>query len=79
MQTKNKPIKEIRLGLIRASIWKQENNGAVHYDTTFCRLYKAGDNWSHTESFKREDLLTLGKVADQAHSWIHAQQQEKSQ
>lgn len=79
MQTKTKTIKEIRLGLIRASIWKQEINGVVHYDTTFCRLYKVGNEWKSATTFGLDVLLPLAKVADQVHSWIHAQQQEKSQ
>ena len=43
---------------------------------TFSRLYKDGDNWQSTESFGRDDLLLLAKVADQTHSWICAQTQE---
>jgi hypothetical protein len=76
MPTKNKPIHEIPLGLIRAAIWKHEHQGVVHYDTTFSRLYQEGDTWKRTESFKRDDLLPLAKVADLAHSWIHAQPRE---
>ena len=37
---KTKPIHELRLGSIKAAIWKNEINGAIHYNTTFARLYK---------------------------------------
>ena len=75
MNSKPKPIHEVRLGSVRASIWKNEPNGVVRFNTTFTRLYKDGDHWKSTDSFGRDELLVLAKVADQAHSWIHAQGQ----
>ena len=79
MQTKNKPIHEVRLGHIKAAVWKNETETGVHYNATFSRIYKDGDSWKSTDSFGRDDLLPLAKVADQVHTWIHAQQPEKSQ
>jgi hypothetical protein len=38
---------------------------------TFARLYKDGDDWKQTESFGRDDLPLVAKVADQAHTWIY--------
>jgi hypothetical protein len=70
MEKTNKPIHQITLGAIRASIWKNENKGVVHFDTTFSRLYLAGNTWKSADSFGRNDLLSLAKVVDQAHSWI---------
>ena len=32
------------------------------------RLYKDGDQWKSTQSFGRNDLLVLAKVADFAHT-----------
>ena len=40
------------------------------------RLYKEADQWKTTQSFGRNDLLVLAKVADQAHSRIFALPQE---
>ena len=77
MQTKTKPIHEVRLGHIKAAVWKNETENGVRYNATFSRIYKDGESWKSTDSFGRDDLLTLGKVADQAHSWIHAQSQEE--
>ena len=76
MQTKTKPAHEVRLGHIKAAVWRNETEAGVRYNVTFSRLYKDGDNWKSTESFGRDDLLLLAKVADQAHSWICAQNQE---
>ena len=33
-------------------------------NVTFSRLYKEGDQWKSTQSFGRNDLLVLAKVAD---------------
>jgi hypothetical protein len=74
---KEKPIKEIRLGSIKGAIWKNSTPNGVRYNVTFSRLYKDGDEWKSTDSFGRDDLLVLGKVADQAHSWIFEQAQEE--
>ena len=75
---KPKPIHEVRLGSIKAAVWRNETETGVRYNVTFSRLYKDGDQWKSTESFGRDDLLLLGKVADQTHSWILAKSQEPS-
>ena len=72
------PIHEVRLGYIKAAVWKNETEAGVRYNVTFTRLYKDGDTWNSTESFGRDDLLLLSKVADQTHSWIFAQSQEEN-
>jgi hypothetical protein len=77
MKDKTKPIHEVRLGTIKAAVWRNETEVGVRYNVTFSRLYKDGDNWQSTDSFGRDDLLLLAKVADHAHSWIFAQGQEQ--
>lgn len=71
-----KPIHEIRLGRIKAAVWKNDGpNGPVH-NVTFARLYKdSQDQWRDSDSFNRDDLPLLAKVADRAHSWIFDQPQ----
>jgi hypothetical protein len=76
MKNKTRPIHEVRLGFIKAAVWRNDTEAGVRYNVTFSRLYKDGDNWKSTDSFGRDDLLLLGKVADHAHSWICAQSQE---
>ena len=73
---KNKPVHEVRLGFIKAAVWRNETESGIRYNVTFSRLYKDGEQWKSTESFGRDDLLLLGKVADQTHSWICSQSQE---
>ncbi len=70
-----KPISEVRIGRIKAAIWPNETEGRTRHNVTFSRLYKDGDEWKSTQSFSRNDLLLLAKVADQAHSRIFELQQ----
>jgi len=79
MTTKQKPIHEIRLGAIKAAIWQNESTNGIRYNVTVSRLYKDGDTWKRTESFGRDDLLLVAKVADQAHTWIIEQSQTKEE
>jgi hypothetical protein len=76
---KEKPAHEVRMGAIKAAIWKNDTTGGVRYNVTFSRIYKdkEDDQWKSTDSFGRDDLLVLGKVADTAHTWIHHQAQER--
>ena len=70
MSTKNKPADEVRLGTIRAAIWRNEAEHGARYNVTFERLYKEGADWKSSASYGRDELLTLAKVADLAHSRI---------
>ena len=79
MPNKTKPIHEVRLGHIKAAVWRNETEAGVRYNATFSRLYKDGDQWRSTESFGRDDLLLLAKVADNTHSWIHSQNQNQEE
>ncbi len=73
-----KPIHEVRMGRIKAAIWENENEQAVHHNVTFSRLYKDGDEWKDSTSFGRDDLPLLAKVADLAHTWIYEQAQRSA-
>ena len=77
MKNTQKPIHEVRLGFIKAAVWRNETEAGVRYNATFSRLYRDGDQWKSTESFGRDDLLVLAKVADNTHSWICTQNQEE--
>ena len=74
---KDKPAHEVRLGSIKATIWKNDTEKGVRFNTTVSRLYRDGNDWKSTDSFGRDDLLLLAKVADKAHTWIHEQSQEE--
>ena len=70
-----KPISEVRIGRVKAAIWPNGTDGRTRHNVTFSRLYKDGEEWKNTQSFSRNDLLLLAKVADQAHSRIFDLQQ----
>jgi hypothetical protein len=70
-QLKSKPVAEVRIGNIKAAIWKNETEAGTRHSVTFERLYREGETWRSSASFGRDDLLLLGKVADLAHSKIH--------
>lgn len=59
------------MGVVKAAIWKNDTENGVRFNVTVSRIYKDGDEWKSTDSFGRDDLLVLAKVADRAHSWIH--------
>jgi len=73
--TTTSPPHEIRLGRIKATIWTNETDNGPRHNVTFYRLYKDKEEteWRTSESFGRDDLLLLGKVADMAHTWIYEQ------
>ena len=69
---RKKPVHEVRLGLIKAAIWENTVGENLRYNVTFSRIYKSEAEWKTSDTFGRDDLLVLAKVADQAHSWICA-------
>jgi hypothetical protein len=68
-QSKKKPVKEVRIGSVKAAIWLNETEQGPRFNATFERLYREGDTWKSSPSFGRDDLLVLAKVADQVHTW----------
>ena len=51
----------------------------IRMNVTVSRLYKPeGGQWQNSTSFGRDDLLLLGKLADQVHSWIYEHTQEQN-
>jgi len=70
-----KPVHEIRVGGIRASIWRNDTDKGPRFNTTFDRSYRDGEEWKTSDSFGRDDLLTIGFVAGEALRWIVEQRQ----
>ena len=74
----DKPVHEIRMGRIKATIWGNETDtGVFRHNVQLRRLYKDGDDWKQSDSFGRDDLPVLAKVADMAHTWIHQRAQDE--
>ncbi len=70
------PVHVIRMGLIKASVWRNNTKSGMRHTVTICRLFRNGDVWQESTRFGRDDLLLLSKVLDHAHSWIVMSNQE---
>lgn len=75
----NQPIHRLRIGNIGAAIFENTTQeGKTFYNAQFDRSYRDSENWKHTQSYGRDDLLVLAKLADQVHTWIVDRQQSNS-
>ena len=74
----NKPVHELRLGRIKAAIWENNTSNGVRHNVTIQRIYRDGDQWKTSDSFGRDDLPLLIKVADMAHTWVFQQHQQSN-
>ena len=70
MATHNKPAAELRIGAVKATVWENEVGGITRHNVTFSRIYRDEDQWKTTHSYGFKNLLTLAKLADQAHTLI---------
>jgi len=65
------PVKTLRLGRLKAAVWENGSDQRAFFNVTFARTYMDEEKKFHdTDSFGRDDLLLLGKLADQAHTFI---------
>ena len=70
-ETAKPPVAKLRLGLLNATIWERTTDKGTFHSVTFERRYRDGEgNWHSTHSYDVNDLLTLAKLVDQAHSKI---------
>ena len=70
-QEAKRPVHEIRLGRIKAAIWENATREGTRHNVSLTRIYKDGNTWKDSNSFGRDDLPLLAKVADLAHSWVY--------
>ena len=67
----NLPVETFRLGRIKAAVWENEVDQKKYYNVTFARTYvDEAKNYHDTDSFGRDDLLLVAKLADLAHTFI---------
>ena len=65
------PVKTIRLGRIKAAVWENEADQKKFYNVTFARTYRdEQQNYHDSDSFGRDDLLLVAKLANEAHTFI---------
>jgi hypothetical protein len=80
-KTSNAPVHTVRLGRIQAAVWANNGDNRTFYNVTITRSYKeeGSDDWKDSDSFGRDDLPLVAKVADMAHTWIFQKLAEKSE
>ena len=65
------PVKTFRLGRIKAAVWENEADQKKFYNVTVARTYvDDAKNYHDTDSFGRDDLPLVAKLADHAHTFI---------
>ena len=65
------PVKTLRLGRLKAAVWENSADQRMFYNVTFARAYLDEEKkWHDSDSYGRDDLLLLSKLADQAHTFI---------
>ncbi len=68
------PVKTFRLGRIKAAVWENEADNKKFFNATFARTYVDNAKQYHdTDSFGRDDLPLVAKLADHAHTFIFEQ------
>lgn len=71
MAASDRPVHEIRLGRVRAAIWRRTGGQQEAWFTvTISRSYRVDGIWKDTDSFGRDDLPVVAKAADMAYAWI---------
>ena len=71
MSENNKPVHQVRIGRIKAAVF--DYGEEAPRKVQFTALYKDGETWKGSQSFTREDLPLLAKVADQVHTYLYEQ------
>jgi hypothetical protein len=72
----SQPAHKIRCGVLQVTIWRNTGDKGKWYSVVPARSYKQGeDTWKETDSLNFDDLLTMAKLLDLAHTWIMHQQQ----
>ena len=90
-QDKDRPVGVVRMRNIRGNIWANPlPSGDLAYNVTIDRLWRDDDEvneggevtkkgeWHQSQSFGRDDLLLVAKVADLCHTWIYRRLQDQS-
>ena len=69
------PAHKIRSGALQVTIWRNHSDKGNWYSVIPTRGYKQEDAWKETDSLGFDDLLTMAKLLDLAHTWIMHQHQ----
>jgi len=71
----NKPEHKFKAGAVTATVWanqgKNNKGEPIGYKTvSIDRVYKDGEDWKHTTSFRTADLPKLSLVTSKAYEYL---------
>lgn len=73
------PVYEKRVGNVRGSVWANEKDGRVYYNTSLVRRYKDNDEWREVASFNGTvDIVAAQEVLRYCLQFIHQQEDAAS-
>ena len=65
------PVKEFRLGAVRASIWLNQGQQGPWYSVTLSRRYLQGTEWKTASSYGRDNLFQVAEVCRLSAVWCY--------
>lgn len=64
------PVHEIRVGMMKARIWRKRTRFGPRHTVSIVRLFRNGDVWKESSRFGRDDIPVLRLLLDKVHTWI---------
>jgi len=64
---------EIRVGLIKVSIFRKKAKDKPRYSFKLERLFRDGEVWRKSSRLDHSDLLVASKVLEMAFEWVESQ------
>ena len=73
------PAYQKRVGAVRGSVWTNENDGRVYFNTSLVRRYKDNDEWKEVSTFNgTADIVAAEEVMRCCRIFIHQQEDAES-
>ena len=75
----SQPLHEIRLGLIKVSIFKKRSLGRTGFSYRLERLFRDGEAWRKSGRLEAGNLLIASKALEMAYDWTQQQRNASTQ
>ena len=73
------PAYQKRVGAVRGSVWTNENEGRVYFNTSLVRRYRDGEEWKEVSTFNgTADIVAAQEVLKCCLHFIHQQEDAES-
>ena len=77
MENKKMPVHIVKFGKVQASVWKNETKHGARFNVTACRLYLENGAWKRSDSFGRDELLSVSRAFAASYDWIWTQTKDE--